>query len=239
MRRLASPPISRKMQASECYPLASRPKTVQTTPSEDLETPIGALSSLDFGDYDRVIAEFRKKNAEKEAARERAREAVQKLIDQITALLARFPMLEATNLAEDFRKMELAERALLDGIVPDGVGALASSFKNSRDQVTQIQKNITKVINALCPHVVKIDPTLGADLRRQLNEVGRLAKRLLTHYQHMIARVNNLAAAVQSPPRGRVLEAYELYKSAFQSLPGIHAVGRVFPDFQHTPPLYE
>jgi len=59
--------------------------------SYSVETPVGAPASLDLGGYDRTIADFRKKNTEKEADKAKALLGSLKIRDAILDVLARFP----------------------------------------------------------------------------------------------------------------------------------------------------
>jgi hypothetical protein len=210
-----------------------------STQPPEFETPAGAISRLNLADYDRVILEFRKRDAEREATRDRAREALSGLADQIGALLTRLPVMEARVLADEFRQLEVAERTLADGVIPNDVDKIAANFRKADDQLTTTQKNITKGINTLYPTARQIDPQLASKLRRLLDELGHIVRRLITHYRHMIVRADKLIAGSKTPPDGPIKQACDLYRDAFRSFNGVHAVGKIFPDLRHTPPVYE
>jgi hypothetical protein len=56
--------------------------------SQEFETPMGALASLRLSDYDAVIADFHKKNAERDAAKARVLASVRSLADKIETVFA-------------------------------------------------------------------------------------------------------------------------------------------------------
>jgi hypothetical protein len=209
------------------------------TQSPDFETPVGALSSLNLETYDRVIREFREKDAERDAAKRRLVEILTPIADTIATVLARFPELVARTLATEFRKLETAERVLNDGIIPPQIDQFLSRIKNDRDKLAEAYRGITKALKTPWPAIGKVDPKISLRLRQLFGELAHVVKGLVAHYDHMVFQCETLVRRAKSPLTGRIQRASKLYKDAFGAVSGVRGVGEVRPNLSHTPPLYE
>lgn len=211
---------------------------MRTVPSE-FETPIDALSSFDPGYYDRLVADIRKKHAEREAAKAEAIKAAQGLEENVRRLLRLLPELEARGVAVDQRRLASAERMLFDGVVPSNTKALADQFERNVKVTTEFQRAVNKLANALHKPMAKIDTKVSASLRRVLLDLADHGKRLTTQYRLLMTRAKKLAEEGEAPQVGPIQRAASLYKAAVASVAGVHSVGTVYADSQDVLPVYE
>jgi hypothetical protein len=212
---------------------------MQAMQSQELETPIGALTSLNLSDYDKIIAEFQQKNAERDAAKERVLRAVRNLAEQIGTVLKQIPELELRQLTEESRALQGIERTISDGLPPPGISDLLTRFDECVTSTSKFEKNLPKKINLICPAVQKLDSKLAADIRRLLGDTGRIARRLRVHYEHMAARIKDLMNLSTDSLDGPVRRAYALYAEAFNATNGVREIGSLEVDLRDRLPLYE
>jgi hypothetical protein len=202
------------------------------------ETPVGVLSRVDLTDYDRTIADFKKKKAEKELAQQKLIAYATKLCNAVADLLATYSRVEASGLASEFNRVDATEALLADGIMPPNAEDLLREFSGYLDKVTKLRKNLTRVINLACPALRPIDAKLSADLRSKLGAVEHICKRLMVHYSHMTDRAKSIVTRSRATLDGPVARAYRLYAEALKKV-GARSVGGLEPDLRHKVPLYK
>jgi hypothetical protein len=216
------------------------PDTVSFSRPLDIDTPVGALSRLNIGEYDRIITDFRKKSAEKEAVVALALQKTDELCENMTKLLSDIPAIEAIGIADELMRLALLYRVLNDGFVPRDAEKLLAEFTDKRNKVRTISKDVSKKLGGFCQSIQRLDAKRGARLSPLLAALETHLKRFLTHYQTMVARSKNLLGRIKSPPvGGPVRQSVEIYKEALSSMAGVREIGELHADLRHNPPIYE
>ena len=204
----------------------------------DSDTPVGVLSGIDLRGYDHVIAEFKKRRAEKEEAQRRALAAARELCTSLSKMFETFPKIESAGISSEFNRLDAAETLLSDGIVPENAEELHNEFSGYLTRLAIVQKDVNKAIKVICPAVKTVDANLSATLRSRLGAFEHIVKRFVNHYRHMIERTKVIVQRSQAGPDGPVARAWRLYVEALNTA-GVRNVGNLEADVRPHVPLYK
>jgi hypothetical protein len=167
------------------------------------------LSSLNLDCYDEVIAELRKKNAEKETAKAKATEGARKLEEASRSVLARLPEIEARSFSSDYRHLTAVEALLSDGVVPPNLNNLFEEFERGYQLASECQKAIIKLTNTLAKPLSKVDANTSVQVRRLLSDLVKEVRPIITHYRRMALRVKEILKQSKSVSTGPIQRAYD------------------------------
>ncbi|HVM79931.1 MAG TPA: hypothetical protein VMU06_13000 [Stellaceae bacterium] len=199
-------------------------------------TPAGLLTDFNIGQYDQVMADLKKKQAE-DAKEKAIDEGIAKdLREKMGVLMAVMPNVLARDRQELSGHLAYVTHLVSDG-VPYDMQKLLAAIKQNEQLAEQFLRAVTKGRAS----ITKVKKLKAAATWRaiddMLGEIQKIARTVISHYKFFFLRASELAA--QAPAKeGRAIRAYALYREALKQIAAVKEVGKLEPENIDGLPLY-